>query len=269
MNPSILYMNCFSHCLALALVSPCSQHKEIPLKFDLSGVVQLIYSYIEGSPRLQALYEYIVKTTNSKLRTLTSLSETRWACRSEAVFVVHDRFNCIFKANEETIEDTSDSKARAKLKGILLQIKSFNFIVSLEIMHTILQQVVKTSKTLQSPDIDLCQAIDEVLSLAIYLVELINDGAQFDVIYSRAKDACDQLGNKVNMCQWTLFCWQSGPQKSISIENSAAVGSYFENIWPYVGMNPGTLGKTVALQQKYPMPGGISHAAPQTGRVTP
>lgn len=160
-------------------------------------MIQLIYSFIEGSPKRHAVFEDIVKTTNTKLKTLKSLSETRWACRSEAVSVVHVQLNAILQAFKEIIEDASDSKARAKGKGILHQIESFDFIICLEIMHPILQLVVKVSQTLQSYDIDLCQAMDEVSSLAIALEELRIEAAIFDNIYSRAVDTCNRLGVEI------------------------------------------------------------------------
>lgn len=78
-----------------------------------------------------------------KLKTLKSLSDTRLACRSEAVSVIYVQLHEIVKAIEECTESTSDSKVRAQRKGILLQIKSFNFIASLQIMHPVLQLVVK------------------------------------------------------------------------------------------------------------------------------
>lgn len=84
------------------------------------------------------------------------MSETHRVCCSEAVSIVHEQLDFIIKSTEKSVENASDSKTRAKVKGILHQIKSFDFITALQIMHPILQIIIKVSKTLQSLDIDLC-----------------------------------------------------------------------------------------------------------------
>ena len=177
----------------LALVSACTSHKENPIIFDFFGIVQLVFNLIEGSPKRHAVFEDIVKQTTMKLKTLKSLSDTRWACRSEAVSVIYVQLNEIVKAIEECTESTSDSKVRAQGKGILLQVKSFNFIASLQIMHPVLQLVVKVSKALQSPKIDLCQAVEDVESLALALVEMRNSEEEFEDIFIKTKEMCSTL----------------------------------------------------------------------------
>ena len=74
----------------------------------------------------------------------------------------------------------TDLKVRAKGIGILKQIKSFDFFIALEIMDPILQLVVKVSKTLQSSDIDLCYAENEVQSLVHALEDLRIEESAFD-----------------------------------------------------------------------------------------
>jgi len=48
--------------------------------FDFFGVVQLTYSFIEGSAIRHAVLERISANINSSLKTMKSLSTTRWAC---------------------------------------------------------------------------------------------------------------------------------------------------------------------------------------------
>ena len=117
---------------------------------------------------------------------LKSLFATRWACCSEAVSEVYQQSDAIIAAIEESINDTSDSKARAKGKGILYQIKSCDFIIALEMMNPILQLIVPVSKTFHSQRIDLCQAIEEVDNLALALEKLRIEEKEFDNMYSRA-----------------------------------------------------------------------------------
>lgn len=55
------------------------------MMFDFFGVVQLAYNFIENSVVRHAVFERIFQTVGTQLKTLKSLSTTRWACRAEAV----------------------------------------------------------------------------------------------------------------------------------------------------------------------------------------
>ncbi|KAJ8886030.1 hypothetical protein PR048_012236 [Dryococelus australis] len=147
-----------------------------------------------------AVLECNVKTVQSKLQRLKSLSTTRWASRAEAISAIQVNYESvvnaietmvekvidskartsgkakaisaiqvnyesIVKAVETMVENVIDSKARTSGKGILSQIKSFNFILSLEIMHSILLMILEMRKTLQSSTIDLCLVIDHLQNL--------------------------------------------------------------------------------------------------------
>lgn len=63
------------------------------------------------------------------------------------------------------INNTTGSKVRAQGNGILVQMESFNFTVSLEVMSPILHLILKTSKNLQSPTKNLCEATNDGDSL--------------------------------------------------------------------------------------------------------
>jgi len=88
-NKNILYVHCYAHCLNLALVdSVCEKdnRKNNRCIFNFFGIIQFIYSFIEGSPRRHAILgKIIAASSGQKFATLKSLSTTRWACRAEAV----------------------------------------------------------------------------------------------------------------------------------------------------------------------------------------
>lgn len=190
---SILYVHCYAHCLNLALVSACANHKENIKVFDFFGVIQSIYNFIEGSPKRHAVFEQLMQTVNTKLKTLKSLSETRWACRSEAVSAIQSQFDTVVQAIQESVRDSTDARAKSKGNGVLYQMRSFDFVMCLEMMHPILQLIVKVNKTLQSPDIDLCQAMEEVSCLALAMEELRISTDVFENMFSRAEDTCKRL----------------------------------------------------------------------------
>lgn len=93
-NSCILYVHCYAHCLNLVLVDACTSIKENHIIFDFFGVVQLTYALIESSAARHAVLE------NISLKTMKSLSTTRWACRSEAVNAIKHNYYALIINNE-------------------------------------------------------------------------------------------------------------------------------------------------------------------------
>lgn len=77
LNINIVYVHCYAHCLNLVLVDACTLDKGNRLIFDFFGIVQFIYTFIEGSYSCHATFEKISNEIGSTLRTLKSLSTTR------------------------------------------------------------------------------------------------------------------------------------------------------------------------------------------------
>jgi len=48
----------------------------------------------------------IVNETNSRLKTLKTLSTTRWVCRAEAVTAIEKNFSSVIQCLEEISENT-------------------------------------------------------------------------------------------------------------------------------------------------------------------
>jgi len=85
LNSNIVYVHCYAHCLNLVLVDACILDKGNILIFDFFGIVQFIYTFIEGSCSRHTTFEKISNEIGSTLRTLKYLSTTRWTCSAEAV----------------------------------------------------------------------------------------------------------------------------------------------------------------------------------------
>ncbi|XP_008189973.1 zinc finger MYM-type protein 1-like [Acyrthosiphon pisum] len=85
-NEKSLFVHCYGHCLNLILVD--SVGRENKVTFNFFGNIQVIYSFVEGSCTRHAILEKIASNINIKLKTLKSVSTTRWACRAEAVSAV-------------------------------------------------------------------------------------------------------------------------------------------------------------------------------------
>lgn len=129
---------------------------------------------------------------NGKLKTLESLSTTRWACSLEAdVSAIEEQYSGVVSI-EQITENVLDAKIRSNGNGLLYQVKSFYFVMCLEIMHPILQLIVKTSKALQSETMNLIEAVDEVETLASALKSFRN-GAKFLRMFNKTIEKCEKL----------------------------------------------------------------------------
>jgi len=125
----------------------------------------------------------IVQETNSKLKTLKTLSTTRWACRAEAVTAVENNYSSVIQCLQEIANNTKYSEVRAKANGILYQMKSFNFIFALYMLKPILIQIQIVSAQLQAPNLDLLGAVSIVNALKKSLGELRNNDDKYSILY--------------------------------------------------------------------------------------
>ncbi|KAE9522127.1 hypothetical protein AGLY_017471 [Aphis glycines] len=135
--------------------------------FDFLGTVQFLYNFIEGSPIRHATLEKISKESCIKLRTLKSLSNTRWACSAEAVSAVQENVSMLVPAIDEIFENTQVPDVRAKGLGLKYQLKSFNFVFAMNFVEPIFRAVLKVSASLQAPVLDLLAAYDNIYQTTI------------------------------------------------------------------------------------------------------
>jgi hypothetical protein len=84
----------------------------IELHLTFFGYIQLIYNFVEGSCVHHAVFEKIINSTNAKLKTLKSVSTTRWACHSEALSAVKANYSSLLIAINEITNSTSQSDIR-------------------------------------------------------------------------------------------------------------------------------------------------------------
>lgn len=188
-NDKAFFVHCYGHCLNLILVD--SVGRENRITFDFFGNIQLIYSFIEGSCTRHGILETIANSLNLKLKTLKSVSTTRWACRAEAVSAIKENYTALLVAIKEISDRTKQADVRAKALGILNQMKTFEFIFAMLMLNPILSLVLKVSVYLQSSKINLLTAIELVTSLKQSLISLRNNEKEFQDIFKKTVQMCN------------------------------------------------------------------------------
>lgn len=82
----------------------------------------------------------ITHLLGKQLKTMKPLSTTRWSCRSNAVQAIRINYVALVDTLEEILNLTKLPDVKAKGSGLLFQLKTFELILCLEIMHPILLQ---------------------------------------------------------------------------------------------------------------------------------
>ncbi len=94
-------------------------------------------------------------------RELQRLSDTRWACRHSAVDTMCHTFDALLATLEEIVDGNDHGKA-VEAQGLLLQVKSFSFLLLLITFDRVLSCTKRLSDLLQSKQCDLAKATDLV-----------------------------------------------------------------------------------------------------------
>ena len=111
---------------------------------------------------------------HKQTRELQRLSDTRWACRYSTVNSICYTFDAILATLEDIAEDSDGMKA-TQATGLMLQIKSFKFLLCLIIFDKVLSITKGLSDVLQSTSLDLAKAADLVLGTIETLEDLRTD----------------------------------------------------------------------------------------------
>ncbi|XP_050064156.1 uncharacterized protein LOC126552999, partial [Aphis gossypii] len=133
--------------------------KENRIVFDFFGVVQLTYSFIEGSAIRHAVLERISADINASLKSMKSLSTTRWACRSEAVSALKHNYSAILLALEEIVDRTKQPDCEnVDLSSAMYNINALRSVL-------IEKRNKNTFKTMFDICTSICEKIDVPLPL--------------------------------------------------------------------------------------------------------
>ncbi len=120
---------------------------------------------------------------------LQKLSDTRWACRYASINAICRTYDCLLLALEEITISSDHSKA-VEAKGLLYQVKSFSFIISLISFDRILSTTKQLSDQLQSSTVDLYRASELVLATKSMLQHFRTD-QYWKQVYQHAADVAE------------------------------------------------------------------------------
>lgn len=190
LNPRAFYVPCNAHTLNLVLNDSANCCLEAVSFFSL---IQGIYNFFSVSThRWDILIKHLPHLT------VKPLSTTRWESRVDAVKAIRFQLNELCDALSEIEEDdtlinASGVKSRSEAKGILNKIFNFKFVVSLVTWYDILYEINISSKILQSPSLDLSEAIIQ-LNVTKKFLENYRSEVGFEKTLRTAKEIAQNVG---------------------------------------------------------------------------
>ena len=186
--PKALYVHCNAHCLNLCLVH-CV--KSVSCAAEIFGLVQNIYVLLSSS-KCHAIYvsEQSVLYPGKSIRQLQRLPDTRWACRQSAISTICYTFDAVV-ATLIKITDDGDGSRAAEARGLLLQVKSFRFILLLVISDRLLTCSKGLSDLLQSTKIDLGKA-SNLVTATIDTIEIFRSDSEWEKVLACSKNVAEQ-----------------------------------------------------------------------------
>ena len=128
-SPKSVYVHCYGHLLNLAVKDSLSSE---PLLRNTLDIVQSLYTFLEASPKRHAMFVNTeVPVESALIRTLKSLSVTRWSARYESLKGVKEELPRIICCLWSIVQEC-DSKSSAEAKSLLITVCDFEFILGLE-----------------------------------------------------------------------------------------------------------------------------------------
>ena len=153
MNPKAVYVHCCAHRLNLVLVDSC---KSIAAASDFFSLLEALYVFISSSIPHSLFAKKQSELGQQRQIQLKKLSDTRWSCRYASIKAVKTTISAIIDTLEELSED-SDSRA-VEARGLLFQVKKFQFLLSLIMFERIFSITAKLSDLLQAEHLNYAAA---------------------------------------------------------------------------------------------------------------
>ena len=132
-----------------------------------------------------------------RIKSLKKLSDTRWACRSDAIQAVYENFTAIKKALEEIEEQSSDSRVATDAGGLVFSIMKFEFCICLVVLKDILFKCRTVSDYFQREDIDIVSAL-QVVDTTVKTIKEMQSKAKFKLFYDEATEFADNVGIEIS-----------------------------------------------------------------------
>ena len=188
-SPCAVYVHCYGHLLNLAVKDCLSS---VPLLRNTLGTIQILYDFIEASPKRHAIFVNTETSSDTSfVRTLKSLSVTRWTAHYESVKGVDEELERTIKCLCQIVEEF-DSKSSAEARSLLIAVLNFEFVFGLSMLKIFLPSTSRLSSYIQGTTIDI-RKVRQNAELTIKTLESCRSDESFEIVWQRTALRCDEV----------------------------------------------------------------------------
>ena len=161
------YIPCQAHRCNTVVEHACKSSHIIR---ERSNILRELYVIFSGGTKRHAIIAKHLERVENCLQ-LRNLSKKRWRARGEFIKAVWTSLEAIVKALEEAF---TVPKGKAMISGLLKNVKSFDFIVSLMFMKNIMFKNKILSESLQQEELNIMDVL-ELTKASVTSLERINN----------------------------------------------------------------------------------------------
>ncbi|XP_052623338.1 uncharacterized protein LOC128128439 [Lactuca sativa] len=185
-NPKAFYTPCGCHSLNLVI---CDRANSCERASEFFGVIQRIYSIFASSTQ-----RWKILQDNIPNLTLKSLSQTRWESTVESVKAIRFQALQLRKTLLQLSKNCGDPKIKSEAKCLATyELENYEFLLGMIIWYDVLFAINTVSKSLQSNDICIDDAIDQLNGLLCFFEEYRENG------FEKALDYAKELALEMNV----------------------------------------------------------------------
>ncbi|XP_022856185.1 zinc finger MYM-type protein 1-like [Olea europaea var. sylvestris] len=185
--PFAYYVHCFAHRLQLVLVYVA---KEVDVIWEFFSHLDNIINIITSSPKRVTELQYAQRieiehmlaigeresgSGANQVGNLQRLGATRWSSHYESIKSLIDMYNATCAVFENLSVHCPNGKSQGEVRGTYKQMKSFDFVFSLHLMHTIMRITYVLCQALQRKSQDILIAMRFISTTTKFLHKLRDD----------------------------------------------------------------------------------------------
>ena len=153
-EPRAVYTHCYGHSVSLATCDAVKQSKPIKSALEMTHEITKLIKY---SPHREGIFKELKHdidvSTGNHSPGVRVLRPTRWTVHADSLGSIIGNYAALQSTWEEAIEIARDTETKARIGGVLAQMKSFDFLFGVVLGEMLLRQSDNLSKTLQKKSI--------------------------------------------------------------------------------------------------------------------
>lgn len=155
-----------------------------------------ITKLIKFSPRREAIFRDLKAesdfASNNRAGGIRVLCPTRWTVRADSLLSILSNYSVLLSAWDEALEAARDTESKARIRGVQVQMRTFDFLFGVSLGEMVLRHTDNLSKTLQDKSISAAEE-QQVASMVVRTLQAISSVDSFDLFWTKVTKYAELL----------------------------------------------------------------------------